>query len=477
MPLISANRQLAFATEKEAGTAETLSTSSEFARVLNPQMNINLEEIADEAAAPSAGRLAPSQGLRQATMTFGVEIAGPKGSGEDATNDPFFHSLLLACGFKRVAAKTMTITGFKTGAGDVFKQGREFSGDVSSGQGRVLKTIFKDQGTTDLIYEDLGTDFTSSDTELTLSDTGGDYDGNIVEVSSQTPADLGIAYVPISRPVYTITYSTGIGAGYAVGDILKGGSSKAVARVVEAVSSGGTKCRVEFLSKNGFTASETVTNEDQSDAVAVTATPQAAFAFPSLTLGLVEDRRMKKIHGARGQVQVVATAGRPVRLNFTFSGLYNPVTDQDPFDAAIDGGLTPPRFVSGNHWFGTSSGVCPPFNELQITYNPSPAAVANPKSSEGVEQFYGAQRVISGSIDPLAELETAFGLYNKADDKESFPMFFSWGSTAGNKYEIQMDQVVLGSPNSGDRNGLLTDQTPFGAYLYKDDDELVIIQR
>jgi len=476
MALLSRNRQLLFAPEPVFGTAASLISGSSLAagakalRILNPEVQFDFEKIEDEAASPSAGRLPYRAGVRQGTVTFGIELSGPKSG--TLTEAPAWAELLEACGMRAVAAKKVTIDAFDTGT--VFKQGRTFAADGSNGVGRVLKTLYSAQGDDTLIYEDLGTDVDSGDTTLTLSDPGGEFDGNIVDITSQTPANAGFAFVPTTLPGYTLTLSVGVSQDFNEGDIVTGGTSGAVGRVAQTSLSGATKLVVTFLGAvQAFSAGETITRVGGGTATMGT---QTATYGQSLTIGLVESERFKVLRGCRGTCQFDLTNARAPRINFTFRGVYDSVTDQGSLAVSPDGGATPPRFVGATIWAGTDGAFCPQFQQLTVDLNANPAMIADPKSSEGILGAYAARRDISGQINPLARLEQSFATYAKAAAATDFPLQVAWGTEgSGNAFAFQADRTTFRSANAGDRDGLMTDELPLDFFEYAGNDEFVFL--
>jgi hypothetical protein len=474
MVLLNRNKQLLFVTESKPGTAGTINASAQNIRVINPSISLDLGKIEDEAASPSIGARPVRQGIRQGTITFEVELSGPK-SGV-VTDLPPFNDLLRACGKIRLSLKKVTHGGLSSGT--VFKQGKLFQADVSGAVGRVAASVFDGWAAQTLLYyEPKLLAITSSDEELLLTDTGGEYAGNILGITAQTPSDAGHAWHDVNRGVYQMTLSSVVGgSGWTGGSILEGATSGTVARLYETVLATSAVIQYELLYGDGFSASETIHNRTQSLSGTATAAAQVPVGGLSLTIGLIEDGLQKVLRGCRGECVIVARAGQAARARFTFQGVVHSISDAGPYDVAITSGAVPPRFVSASLWAGANAEFQPVLAELSITMGQGLAMREDARSSEGITEAIAGRRAITGSADPESAPEEVFALYAKASASTDFPLYARWGTPGtGNAFILQMDRVVIRQANTGDRGGKQTETLDLEAYEYDRNDAIALL--
>jgi len=90
--------------------------------------------------------------------------------------------------------------------------------------------------------------------------------------------------------------------------------------------------------------------------------------FASVTLYVYYDGILWKITGARGNVEVAATAGETVKLNFTFQGLWNDAEDASFPTSVTDGGTNPLVAMGGALTWGSYN---PIIESLSVNMNNS----------------------------------------------------------------------------------------------------------
>lgn len=476
MPLLSRNKQVVFGVEAFPGTALTLSSSNNVIRAINPQINLDLGKIDDDAASPSIGVQPIRAGIRRGSISFEVELSGNKAGGFGTGTPPPWENLVLACGYRRALnLKKLTITGFDTGT--VFKAGLFFTADLTGGTNhRVFRTLYDASGETTLWYEeDPSTPIGASDTQLTLSDPGGDYDGNIVDITSQTGSAVGVGYAPVSRH-RSIVSITGLGGAWDAGDTIEGGTSGTVGRVAGYTAASSTKLRYELLYGFGFVNGETLTRTSGGGGTATTATDSLGTAGMSLTMGVNDDGVFKTLYGTRGQFVLQNTSGQASRLQFTFEGVYNSVLDQVPFSVTPEAGAVPPRFVSGTLWAGEDAVFVPVIDQIAVTSGSGLTPQEDATAVEGIRQVLIGQRKITFAMAPEESPEEVFALYAKAAAATEFPLRAAWG-TAGsaNAFSFQMDRVQIRSATPGDRGGKLVSTLAGEAFEYVKDDSWAIL--
>ncbi len=194
MSLLSRKRQLAFKTESQEGTAETL-TASEAGLLVEMGFNkeFNPEMIARNPASSTLSKYGDLIGKRPSALTFKVRLRGPG----DLTTEAKIAELLKACGCQASDLKKITIGAVTSGP---FKHLETISG-AGGGTGKVICDTAN--GETTLYYVVLTGVIVNGEVI-----TGG-TSGAKATVGS-APADSGHVLLPVSSPASVPSLTMGV---------------------------------------------------------------------------------------------------------------------------------------------------------------------------------------------------------------------------------------------------------------------------
>lgn len=250
---------------------------------------------------------------------------------------------------------------------------------------------------------------------------------------------------------------------------LYGGTLKTISFDVELKGSGAAGTAPEFgvLFKGcGFTetvvASTSVTYDPSSDEA----------DHESLTFYYYQDGLLHVITGARGTFSVNLETGAIPVVSFVFTGHTTTPSDVALPTPTLD--ATEPFAIKGASFSIDSYAAC--INSLAFDMGISVITPSCMNDSDGFGEVTIGSRDCNGSIDPEAELTATEDFYgNFVSGKKMALTTGVIGSTAGNRFQIDMDQVYYRDASPGDRDGIRTFELPFGAVETSGDDEVSII--
>jgi hypothetical protein len=180
-------------------------------------------------------------------------------------------------------------------------------------------------------------------------------------------------------------------------------------------------------------------------------TPVSDFADQqTLTIGVYENGIIKVLKGAMGSVDFTGENGKPGTFNFTFSGIWNGVTDGSML--ALPSIVTPPRFASATVTVG---GKTPKASKFSFSLGNSIQFREDITQDSGYVCAYINDRSMTGSIDPEADLVANWDVYGIMLADTEAALSCSWGPT-GNKITISAPHTQITKVTEADRNGLVT---------------------
>lgn len=463
------NRQLYVATEPFPGDAFVPGSYLKTLRVINPQITLEQGEIENEEARPGLGTTAPRAGVQLGSLTFEMDMAGKLGGNAgNLKTAPEWGPLMQSCGFRSRPVEKITIASLPGGAR--FKAGAVFQADDSDATGVIMESIDESSGALTLYYSPLTGTITSADTELTIQ--SGSFAGVVATISSQTPADAGVGYIP-SKPIVRVVMGSPGGTPWPVGTVFVGPVSRAILRLVEAVTSGSATVGFFELLYGRPQAAEVFTDLAGRT---FTFTILSQWANNTVSIGINEDGRLKMLRGARGEVTFRMTSALVPRMVFNFRGVLDNVTQDVLSVAGGYAGATPPRFVSAYVRFGAAAVVEPILDQIEVQVQNGLEMREDATSPQGRREALGLRRQIAVTMNPEAIPQAAFNAYAFATGKTAFPISARWGNPGvGNAFRLRLDDVVAGTVNSGDRGGKMTDEWQAGAYQTDGEDEMTLL--
>ena len=171
---------------------------------------------------------------------------------------------------------------------------------------------------------------------------------------------------------------------------------------------------------------------------------------PSATVAIYQDGLKKQLIGARGTVVVSNVSGEPSFLEFSFTGVYDAVTDEPMLSPTYEPTI-PPVFLSVDFYVQGGSGC---FASLSIdvanTLTPRDCA----RADGGAISVFVTDRNPAGSIDPEMELVADNDFYGKLADGTPASLSASWGDVPGNTILLSGPYVIEGDVGDGERDGI-----------------------
>lgn len=195
-------------------------------------------------------------------------------------------------------------------------------------------------------------------------------------------------------------------------------------------------------------------------AVEVQYTPRETNLNVYLDFALIEDGRMKAAANCQGTFTLDGVRGEYLTLVFTFSGVKFDPEDKAfvTADLAIDDQM-PEAFVGATVEYDSAALAC----IANFSFDQGNNVIIR-ECAQNAEGFISGQyvsRAPSGSVDPEAVLTATFDPFALAFSGEENSFTVAFGS-AGNRIAFSARFAQLsGAPETGDRDGILTDTLNF----------------
>lgn len=193
--------------------------------------------------------------------------------------------------------------------------------------------------------------------------------------------------------------------------------------------------------------------------------------FESITLYYYQDGVRHILTGCRGNVSFNLEAGGKGMASFSFTGHDDGLTDISMITPAYDS-TVPPVNISVPFAIGGYSAV---IAALSFDLSNTLATPPDMSATDGYSQVYLTKRDPNGSFDP--EMTTVAVNDWLGQLKAGTTMALDTGvigATAGNRYRVQMPATYYRELAPGDRDGVRTLDTTFGAAESAGDDEVSI---
>ena len=192
----------------------------------------------------------------------------------------------------------------------------------------------------------------------------------------------------------------------------------------------------------------------------------------TLTIGMFEDGRFRSMAGAMGNLVMRFRSGDPVRLAWTFGGVW-----ELPVDAALIAPtfptVLPPRFASATM---TIEGRTYKISNLEINLNNEMTLREDPTTASGLCTAVIVNRRVTFTVDPEAELLAAQDWFDEWITHKEVALQIIVGSAADNTMQIDIPKAQVMNVQPGDREGTMVDALEFQANrdTSAGDDEIVI---
>lgn len=466
-------KQIFFAKESQPGV--TISDANLFVagngkvQPKDPVLNINQEQYQREISRASLAPLTTISGVVECELSFSFELSGVAGG--TSTSVPSWSGLLEACGLRAQAISTVQIGATFGGSSGqkVIEHGATLAGNTETA------TALGDtwEGQSRLRYYGVTPDeFDNAETiTVTLPSTQ-----TVTATASGAGAAGGQAWFPVSSSQIALDVSAIPGGAPAAGDIFKGATSGAIL-VAKATIAAAVSQPFELMDGTvNVSAGETLTNLSTPgrNCTIAAAAAVSQTRIPTLTMGIIEDGRAKKMTGARGTVSFSAEIGKPVFAMVTFKGTLASISDRAPVTGISYDSQVPPKFMGATVRLGSqaNSGY-PGYNSFASEHSPRITSFSLDYGSQANVQrdatqsngttvaFHTGTRQGKGQLNPEVRPEGSFPLQNLFKDGNTFRFRAAWGTTDGNRFSLQCPSCKITGSGNGDREGFATDDLAF----------------
>ncbi len=191
-----------------------------------------------------------------------------------------------------------------------------------------------------------------------------------------------------------------------------------------------------------------------------------------LTMGAYEDGVFKSLAGAKGTFSLDGENGKPVKINFEFTGVWQPPTDVALITPTYPT-IIPPRFASATLTLGS---YAPIISMLKIAAN---NVVKLRQTVNNVAAYLAAaitDRNANGSLDPESTSVAAHDAHGLWIAGTTAALSCVVGTVAGNTVTLAAPALQRTNVQPGDRDGLQIDTIDFELKrsVSLGDDELTI---
>jgi hypothetical protein len=194
-------------------------------------------------------------------------------------------------------------------------------------------------------------------------------------------------------------------------------------------------------------------------------------AFESCALYVYKDLVLHKLLGARGSARLNFEVGKFGKATFDMKALYAGPADATP-SAATYSAIKPPVVLSAGFTVGGYAAITKAI-EFNLNNTVSPRYSVN--SATGILEWILSARKPGGSFDPEAVTEATHPFWtNWAAATAQALNLGPIGSTSGNILTVTAPKLQYRDISHGERDGIITYETPFGLAMSTGDDELVL---
>lgn len=430
---------------------------------IDPSLDFNVATIQRRINQTKLTPTQPIAGTRTGRFSFGLELTGTSSIGN---KNPLTRPI-QACGVREVAVRKGYIGAVTPGA--TYKRFLHGEGlAVDSAPSTQIGTVIGDwyDGSPVIFWastDEFGTATTPTASEVLVGMTSGCE----ATLSADSTNNAGLAYFPASEPRFTMTIGT-LAVNVAVGDVLKGATSGAIAIVTHAQTSGSTKTIYTRPQSGTFATSEVIDRiTPNADADIGTMTSGTMNISPTMTGALTNDGVWEGILGARGSATMRFPVGDIPTAQFEFQGAYNFVQDGANVVPTAPVYLVPAPMLSSNFQMlgvnttaGLAAAVAPCLATIEIAMNNDVQQRQCMNAASGVLGFEIVGRSPSITIDPELALETFFPIIQKFVDSQN--VFLSWrvqpvsaSLRSGRTFWCQVPNAAVTVATKSDRNGTL----------------------
>ena len=205
-----------------------------------------------------------------------------------------------------------------------------------------------------------------------------------------------------------------------------------------------------------------------------TAPASANYCGPgkSVTIKLYEDGLLSVLAGCIGDLNIIAEAGKPCVLEFTFKGIYAPVADASMAATTLLATIAP-VCISSSLALQTYAAVAAKFD---IQFNNVIAQRDSLSAPYGIWGFMIVDRKPGGSCDPEAVTVATHDYFGKFISGVAASSSIVVGSVAGNITTITMPKTQYGKIGKANRGEIMTFTVPMKFSRTSGDDWMSFVQ-
>jgi hypothetical protein len=187
--------------------------------------------------------------------------------------------------------------------------------------------------------------------------------------------------------------------------------------------------------------------------------PPGSSNVKTATIGLYEHGRRKKLRGCMGTFVIGMEAGKPIYIDWTFTGVWT-----DPTDVSI---LTPTypteiplRFANSGLTIGSWS---PKVSRMTIDAGNVlyPCEDGSSADDSGIKYVLVTSRRINGTIDPQGELVATRDTYGDWLGITEEALALAWGTGTNTGVLIAASKFQTVGVRAAERNGLIVDEIEY----------------
>jgi len=197
----------------------------------------------------------------------------------------------------------------------------------------------------------------------------------------------------------------------------------------------------------------------------------ASASIPTLTLGLYRAGFVERIWGARGNLKLVGETGKPVLMQWEFTGI-----DFERVDASLLSGVSysaviPPVMMGVNY---TIDGYQIIGDKLEIDLGSQISLVKDFNADGGHRIAMYAGRKPKMTVDPNAVPVATKDFVGMWQAGSTVTISCTIGSAAGNTIELSFPAAQIVGVKPASRDGILTDELEIHLAMNSGDDEITI---
>lgn len=418
-----------------------------------PEISYDPEEVTRNINRGTLTKETSLPGLAECTATFQTELSGSVAGGADAGKPPWGR-LMRACGFDEDQFYAAVISTSFT-AGTYLLHGEVVTGAVTGTTGLVVHDVHEGQGI--LRYERTsGPGFNGSEviTGATSGNSVASAGSDVLAGRYWSPADRNEAELDISSTAGDCT----------AGTVWKGATSGAIVVALADHFTAGSPtsvagARFELLTPTPPTDGETFADvTDGANTFVYDAATITMAVWPTATLALVEDGRIKLMRGAMGSFSIEAETARPAIVNWEFTGVLYDIQDGVKIDGTTFDSPKPPRFLCADFQVGEQASdyteeVVPLVSQFSVDAGVERAYVDDPTDTQGRLYSTIVDRAPVTSFDPEVMPEAFFPWIARLRDGVPVRWRAKIGTANSNTFRLTAPAMKVQGEGQGDRDG------------------------